>query len=140
MSESGKRGRWVRAILSGSVAGLIPVPLVLSATLVWAELSGTNAQAVLPMMGLVFGLGGGASLALGAGWWASRNAAGAPIAHGIVAGAAAAVAGVVVVVLVGGSVTAPILIAWLVRPPAGAIGGWLAGRSRESPGRASWSG
>lgn len=122
---------WMRIILGGIGGGALPAVLIIGSTIAYDALGGSAAQtqAFMVVAGMVIGIAGGAGLTFLFAVWAARKTERRSIAHGAGVGMLSFAVDLALVSIAVTEFTAPILLALILRPPAGLLGGWWVGRA-----------
>lgn len=127
---------WWRIIVGGIGGGILPAALIIASAVAYDALGGSAeaTQVFMVRAGLVIGVGGGALFTLLLARWAALRTGRRALAHGIIVGCVSAAVDFVIVALLAGSWTLPMLVALIVRFPAGLLGGWLVERRPATVG------
>ncbi len=129
---------WGRAIAFGILAQLIVLVAIFGSVLAYAAVASPTQlemDRLFPRLAGWIGMGGGGILALLLARRVARKSGSAHVLNGVVLGGSSAGVSAVVAFVAGTQLSAPIVIAWVVRLVAGATGGAWAAREASKEGK-----
>lgn len=123
--------RWFRLILTAVAVEVAAILALVILVALFGPKDPAAAQAFAPRLGAWVGPIGGALFTFLAAWWLARRVDVGAVAHGIALGALVALIDIALLVASGAEFQWLFVASNAAKIAAGALGGWLAKRSRD---------